>query len=151
LSALCGAAAFFSAVPAAVGDPLPTVVVGVAHEALTGSSAAPDAESSFVGALLLASKNDGWQYLCSGTLITPTVVVTAAHCLTEALNDPTILGFTNTRQLANPPQPAARATAVAIDEAFVGRRRRRVAICTTLVSYGTVKATAATSSKLLAK
>jgi secreted trypsin-like serine protease len=118
-SALCGACTLGALIRSAVGDTLSSAAgVGVSREALTGATPPSDFQPLFVGALLSESTGGGWSYHCSGTLVSSTVVVTAAHCLPASRADATMLGFTTESDIGEPPQPSARGIDVLVHEQF---------------------------------
>ncbi len=120
VSASCGAYAFCALTPsAASGAPSPAADLGVRRGALTGSAPPADFLPLYVGALLIENSDGSWRYHCSGTLIAPTVVVTAAHCLPISPTDAAKLGFTTEGDIGEPPQPSAGVVEVVVHEQFV--------------------------------
>lgn len=118
-SALCGAFTFCALIRSAAGDPSSlAAAIGVSREALTGSTPPGGFSPLFVGALLTEGTDGSWSYLCSGTLLSSTVVVTAAHCLPASRADATKLGFSSKGDIGEPPEPTARAIDILIHEQF---------------------------------
>ena len=67
--------------------------LGAADEAVIGGTKTPDGMFPGVGALLY-NLGEGPQTGCTGTLIAPTVVLTAAHCVDPQLGGDVLVGFT---------------------------------------------------------
>jgi hypothetical protein len=120
VSAICGVYAFCALTSSAAGGaPSPAADLSVTRGALTGSAPAADFQPLFVGALLIENSDGSWRYHCSGTLIAPAVVVTAAHCLPTSSADATKLGFTTDGDIGEPPRPSAGVVDVVVHEQFV--------------------------------
>jgi hypothetical protein len=120
VAAGCGVCAFCALTPSAAGgNSLPAADLSVRRGALTGSGPPADFQPLFVGALLAEDSDGSWRYHCSGTLIAPTVVVTAAHCLPASSTDATKLGFTTDGDIGEPPRPSAGVIDFVVHEQFV--------------------------------
>ncbi len=64
------------------------LALGVSGSALAISNGQPDSAHPYVGLVFWPDpRNPGYGSLCSGALVAPTVVVTAAHCAEPALSD----------------------------------------------------------------
>lgn len=73
-----------------------SLVLGLSIEAIAITFGEPDGDDHpYVGTLVFRQNGIGW-YSCSGTLISPTVMLTAGHCTEEAgnVNDITYVRFT---------------------------------------------------------
>lgn len=115
---MCGAFAVCALVRSAAGDTSPAAGIGVSRATLTGSTAPSTFQPVFVGALLRENTDHSWSYHCSGTLLSSTLVVTAAHCLPASSADATKVGFTTETDIGEPPQPSSRAIGVLVHEQF---------------------------------
>ncbi len=78
---------------------LPTACVdgptlGTIDDEVIGGTVTPDGAYPGVGALLYDLGGGRAQAGCTGTLITPTVVLTAAHCIDPRLGGDALVGFT---------------------------------------------------------
>ena len=81
-----------------------------AAQASTGGT--PDTTNQYSNvALILAYSTDGGRYRCSATLVSPTVIVTAAHCTAGTLGK-TALKFDSVIAMS-PPSPLPVAADVA--------------------------------------
>ncbi len=93
VAAICTLAAMSPLAVASSSD-VQTRIIG-------GADALPGSWPSFAS-LTIFVPNEGW-YMCGGTLITPTVVLTAAHCVAGASAQNSVVSIGGTAQDASPP------------------------------------------------
>ena len=84
------------------------VGLGLAAPALASTGGTPDTENKYSNVGLIAFYSDGLRFRCSATLVSPTVLLTAAHC-TDGVDGRTLVTFDPViAEEAPVPYPAAK-------------------------------------------
>ena len=84
------------------------VGLGLAAPALASTGGTPDTENRYSNVGLIAFYSDGLRFRCSATLVSPTVLLTAAHC-TDGVDGRTLATFDPViAEEAPVPYPAAK-------------------------------------------
>src|SRR6478752_5923023 len=83
------------------------VVLGVAGSATASTGGTPDGIAHSNVGLILAYSDDGNRYRCSATLVSQTVLLTAAHCTDGVVGQVLVTFDSEIADQAPPPFPAA--------------------------------------------